>query len=102
MNIVSEEWVEESAAGLGGGVSGMRQRKPVNVSRSPSTDMTLSIEDYEIIRCVRPLSLFYSDTSADGVDERSLVLHSRSHARLKRNVTMIHTFSCVQPAFIDL
>ncbi|GBP21708.1 hypothetical protein EVAR_16257_1 [Eumeta japonica] len=51
---------------------------------------------------VRPLSLFYSDASADGVEERSLVLRSRSHARLRRNVTMSHAFSCAQPAVIDL
>ncbi|GBP36457.1 hypothetical protein EVAR_88037_1 [Eumeta japonica] len=51
---------------------------------------------------VRPLSLFYSDASADGVEEGSLVPRSRSHARLRRNVTMSHAFSCVQPAFIDL
>ncbi|GBP41899.1 hypothetical protein EVAR_31662_1 [Eumeta japonica] len=43
--------------------------------------------------CVRPLSLFYSDASADGVEERSLVPRSRSHARLKRNVAMSHAFS---------
>ncbi|GBP80126.1 hypothetical protein EVAR_55995_1 [Eumeta japonica] len=43
--------------------------------------------------CVRPLSLFYSDTSADGVEERSLVPRSRSHARLRRNATMNHAFS---------
>ncbi|GBP56421.1 hypothetical protein EVAR_90092_1 [Eumeta japonica] len=35
--------------------------------------------------CVRPLSLFYSDASADGVEERSLVPRSRSHARLWRS-----------------
>ncbi|GBP83084.1 hypothetical protein EVAR_70137_1 [Eumeta japonica] len=52
--------------------------------------------------CVRPLSLFYSDASVDGVEERSLVPRSRSHARLRRNVTMSHAFPCVQPAFIDL
>ncbi|GBP18951.1 hypothetical protein EVAR_78419_1 [Eumeta japonica] len=39
-----------------------------------------------------PLSLFYSDASADGVEERSLVPLSRSHARLRRNATMSHTF----------
>ncbi|GBP05343.1 hypothetical protein EVAR_76774_1 [Eumeta japonica] len=50
------------------------------------------------IGCVRPLSLFYSDASADGVEERSLVPHSRSHARLRRNATMSHGFSCVQQA----
>ncbi|GBP35681.1 hypothetical protein EVAR_75006_1 [Eumeta japonica] len=54
------------------------------------------------IGCVRPLSLFYSDASADGVEERSFVPRSRSHARLRRNATMSHAFSCVQPAFIDL
>ncbi|GBP54303.1 hypothetical protein EVAR_32650_1 [Eumeta japonica] len=51
---------------------------------------------------VRPLSLFYLDTSADGVEKRSLVPRSRSHARLGRNATINHDFSCVQPAFIDL
>ncbi|GBP41067.1 Lachesin [Eumeta japonica] len=56
--------------------------------------------DYE--GCVRPLSLFYSDASADGVEERSLVPRSRSHAQLRRNATMSHAFSCVQPVFIDL
>ncbi|GBP61278.1 hypothetical protein EVAR_52767_1 [Eumeta japonica] len=54
------------------------------------------------VGCVRPLSLFYSDASADGVKERSLVSRSRSHARLRWNATMSHTFSCVQPAFIYL
>ncbi|GBP09818.1 hypothetical protein EVAR_81089_1 [Eumeta japonica] len=49
--------------------------------------------------CVQPLSLFYSDASADGVEERSLVPRSRSHARLRRNVTMSHAFSCVPLAF---
>ncbi|GBP47931.1 hypothetical protein EVAR_31471_1 [Eumeta japonica] len=52
--------------------------------------------------CVRPLSLFYSDASADGVEKRSLVSRSRSHARLRRNAIMSHAFSCMQPAFIDL
>ncbi|GBP73732.1 hypothetical protein EVAR_103194_1 [Eumeta japonica] len=42
---------------------------------------------------VRPLSLFYSDASADGVEERSLVPRSRSHPRLRRNATMSHAFS---------
>ncbi|GBP04083.1 hypothetical protein EVAR_74824_1 [Eumeta japonica] len=42
--------------------------------------------------CVRPLSLFYSDASADGVEERSYVPRSRSHARLRRNATMSHAF----------
>ncbi|GBP74614.1 hypothetical protein EVAR_98481_1 [Eumeta japonica] len=32
----------------------------------------------------------------------SLIPRSRLHARLRRNVTMSHAFSCVQPAFIDL
>ncbi|GBP51939.1 mRNA-capping enzyme [Eumeta japonica] len=32
----------------------------------------------------------------------SVVPCSRSHARLRRNATMSHDFSCVQPAFIDL
>ncbi|GBP63908.1 hypothetical protein EVAR_39571_1 [Eumeta japonica] len=55
-----------------------------------------------IFSCVRPLYLFYSDASADGVEERSLIPRSRSHDRLRRNATMSHAFSCVQPAFIDL
>ncbi|GBP42930.1 hypothetical protein EVAR_87310_1 [Eumeta japonica] len=41
-------------------------------------------------------------TSAGGVEERSLAPRSRSRARLRRNATMSHAFSCVQPAFIDL
>ncbi|GBP41235.1 hypothetical protein EVAR_30673_1 [Eumeta japonica] len=44
---------------------------------------------------------FPPDASADGVEERSLVPRSRSHARLRRNATMSHAFSCVQAAFID-
>ncbi|GBP32636.1 Pikachurin [Eumeta japonica] len=54
------------------------------------------------VGCVRPLSLFYSDASADGVEDRELVPRSRSHARFRRNATMIHAFLCVDPAFIDL
>ncbi|GBP40232.1 hypothetical protein EVAR_37633_1 [Eumeta japonica] len=54
------------------------------------------------VSCVRALSLFYSAAPADGVEERSLVPRSRSRARLRRNATMSHAFSCVQPAFIDL
>ncbi|GBP20781.1 hypothetical protein EVAR_14507_1 [Eumeta japonica] len=42
---------------------------------------------------VRPLSLFYSDVSADEVEERSFVPRARSHARLRRNATMSHAFS---------
>ncbi|GBP43678.1 hypothetical protein EVAR_30512_1 [Eumeta japonica] len=53
-------------------------------------------------RCVRPPSLFYSDATAEAVEERSLVPRSRSHARLRWNATMSHAFSCVQPEFIDL
>ncbi|GBP41363.1 hypothetical protein EVAR_84706_1 [Eumeta japonica] len=57
------------------------------------------VEDCKL-GCVRPMSLFYSDASADALEERSLVPRSRSHARLKRNATMSHALSCVQPAFI--
>ncbi|GBP21759.1 hypothetical protein EVAR_10937_1 [Eumeta japonica] len=32
----------------------------------------------------------------------SIVPRSRSHARLRRNATLSHAFSCVQPVFIDL
>ncbi|GBP60283.1 hypothetical protein EVAR_91565_1 [Eumeta japonica] len=46
-----------------------------------------------IYGCVRPLSLFYSDASADAVEERLLVPRSRSHARLRRNTAMSHDFS---------
>ncbi|GBP54758.1 hypothetical protein EVAR_90042_1 [Eumeta japonica] len=46
--------------------------------------------------CVRPLSLFYSDASADGVEEGSLVPRSHLHAWLRRNATMSHAFSCTQ------
>ncbi|GBP75741.1 hypothetical protein EVAR_59383_1 [Eumeta japonica] len=52
--------------------------------------------------CVRPLSLFYSDASADGVEDRSLVPRSRSHAPFRQNATISHAFSCVQTAFIAL
>ncbi|GBP88589.1 hypothetical protein EVAR_65990_1 [Eumeta japonica] len=45
------------------------------------------------VGCVRPLSLFYLDASANGAEERSLVPRSRSHARFKRNATMSHAFS---------
>ncbi|GBP38240.1 hypothetical protein EVAR_18120_1 [Eumeta japonica] len=31
----------------------------------------------------------------------SIVPRSHSHARLRRNATMSHAFSCMQPAFID-
>ncbi|GBP90189.1 hypothetical protein EVAR_64171_1 [Eumeta japonica] len=78
-------------------------------SQSKLTEKSADIEEEGIhssftsrVGCVRPLSLFYSDASADGVEERSLVPRSRSHAQLRRNVTMSHAFSCVQPAFIDL
>ncbi|GBP30037.1 hypothetical protein EVAR_22939_1 [Eumeta japonica] len=57
---------------------------------------------YPATSCVRPLSLFYSNASADGVEKRLLVPRSHSHARLRRNATMSHAFLCVQPAFIDL
>ncbi|GBP93093.1 Sulfide:quinone oxidoreductase, mitochondrial [Eumeta japonica] len=43
---------------------------------------------------MRPLSLYYLDASADGVKERSLVPSSHLHARLRRNATMSHAFSC--------
>ncbi|GBP08086.1 hypothetical protein EVAR_2891_1 [Eumeta japonica] len=65
-------------------------------------DVKLSLVSCSRKGCVRPLYLSYSDASADGVEERSLVPRSRSHSRLRRNATMSHTFSYVQPAFIDL
>ncbi|GBP41686.1 hypothetical protein EVAR_24046_1 [Eumeta japonica] len=54
-----------------------------------------------------PLSLVvvcgrcFSSTRTHRSDTRS-GQRSRSHARLRRNATMSHAFSCVQPAFIDL
>ncbi|GBP34623.1 hypothetical protein EVAR_19014_1 [Eumeta japonica] len=58
--------------------------------------ITLELEtDWSIrslVGCVRPLSLFYSDASADEVEERSLVPRSRSHAWLRWNATTSHTF----------
>ncbi|GBP61184.1 hypothetical protein EVAR_28393_1 [Eumeta japonica] len=42
---------------------------------------------------VRTLSLFYSDASDDGVEERSLIPRSRLHAPLRRNAIMSHAFS---------
>ncbi|GBP75052.1 hypothetical protein EVAR_48732_1 [Eumeta japonica] len=54
-----------------------------------------------ITLCAAAVSLLLGP-SADGVEERSLVPRSCSRARLGRNATMSHAFSCVQPAFIDL
>ncbi|GBP80718.1 hypothetical protein EVAR_53086_1 [Eumeta japonica] len=51
------------------------------------------------LRLLRLLSLFYSDASADGVEERSLVPRSRSRARLRRNATMSYTFSILRAPF---
>ncbi|GBP48335.1 hypothetical protein EVAR_34828_1 [Eumeta japonica] len=53
----------------------------------------------EVQGCVRPLTFFYSDASADGVKERSLVLRSRSHDRLRQNATMSHAFSSISEGF---
>ncbi|GBP60766.1 hypothetical protein EVAR_41105_1 [Eumeta japonica] len=70
--------------------------------RSPEINGCVIIISLSRVGCVRPLSLFYSDASADEVEERSLAPRSRSHAQLRQNVTMSHPFLCVQPAFIDL
>ncbi|GBP56159.1 hypothetical protein EVAR_23598_1 [Eumeta japonica] len=43
-----------------------------------------------------------SQTERLGRSCLSIVPRSRSHALLRRNATMSHAFSCVQPAFIDL
>ncbi|GBP09384.1 hypothetical protein EVAR_5808_1 [Eumeta japonica] len=67
-----------------------------------SNGVFIRVVSISFISCVRPLSLFYSDASVDGVEERSLVPRSCSHARLRRNATMSHAFSCVQPAFVNL
>ncbi|GBP50625.1 hypothetical protein EVAR_28815_1 [Eumeta japonica] len=57
----------------------------------------IKTDPHSLIVSVRPtvvsLSLFNSNASADRVEERSLVLRSCSHARLRRNATMSHTFS---------
>ncbi|GBP53228.1 hypothetical protein EVAR_9005_1 [Eumeta japonica] len=71
-------------------------------SRSRVDDNVTFVDKVVRVGCVRPLSLFYSDASADGVEERSLVPRSRLHARLRRNGKMSHAFSCAQPSFIDL
>ncbi|GBP15827.1 hypothetical protein EVAR_94000_1 [Eumeta japonica] len=42
------------------------------------------------------------DRCAIGRSSLSIEPRSRSHALLRRNVTMSHAFSCVQSAFIDL
>ncbi|GBP35658.1 hypothetical protein EVAR_74983_1 [Eumeta japonica] len=54
-------------------------------------DGRLDLTNCSRVGRVRPLSLF-----------RSLVPRSHSHARLRRNATISHALSCVQPAFIDL
>ncbi|GBP48383.1 hypothetical protein EVAR_96422_1 [Eumeta japonica] len=55
----------------------------------------------ELRGCVRPLSLFYSDASADGVVEiaRSVLSLARSAQAERDNESC---FLCVQPASIDL
>ncbi|GBP01066.1 hypothetical protein EVAR_2330_1 [Eumeta japonica] len=63
---------------------------------------SLGLQVSKISDCEQPLSLFYSDASADTVKERSLIPRSRSHARLRPNTTMSHAFSYVRPTFIDL
>ncbi|GBP66204.1 hypothetical protein EVAR_97155_1 [Eumeta japonica] len=65
--------------------------------RRPTVDKTIHV----LVVCGRCLSS--TRTPAVGVEERSLAPRSRSRARLRRNATMSHAFSCVQPAaFIDL
>ncbi|GBP34322.1 Angiotensin-converting enzyme [Eumeta japonica] len=68
-------------------------------------DLHLRCQNSSCLSHVRPLSLFYSDASADGVEERSLAPRSRSHARLRRNATMSHAFSikqCTEVTMQDL
>ncbi|GBP90180.1 hypothetical protein EVAR_57520_1 [Eumeta japonica] len=84
-------------------VSRSRPLDLVGVGLSPPLDMAGTNNQMgSSMGCVRPLSLFYSDASADGVEERSLIPRSRSCAQLRRNATMSHAFSCAQLAFIDL
>ncbi|GBP33657.1 Protein Wnt-7b [Eumeta japonica] len=72
----------------------IRKQDPSYVC-DPVYESTQLLSGGEGASCARPLSLFYSDASADGVVERSLVLSSRSHAWLRRNATMSHAFTCV-------
>ncbi|GBP20181.1 hypothetical protein EVAR_82054_1 [Eumeta japonica] len=81
---------------------GVGHRDSYSLDKIQQRKLRLHLTNSSRVGCVRPLSLFYSDASADGVEERSLVPRSRSRARLRRNATMSHAFSCVQPAFIDL
>ncbi|GBP75637.1 hypothetical protein EVAR_28849_1 [Eumeta japonica] len=91
-------------------INGRHLRKRVNSSHygpalvcsPPRRGPRTAARIVEELCCVRPLPPFYSDASADGVEERALVPHSRSHARLRRNATMSHAFSCVQLTFSDL
>ncbi|GBP79154.1 hypothetical protein EVAR_62055_1 [Eumeta japonica] len=87
-------WVDDIAC-----VFGVRTGQTIYTCENPmSAESALCI----VGGCVRPLSLSYSDASADGVGERSFVTCSRSHARLRRNATMSHAFWYVQPGLIDL
>ncbi|GBP75283.1 hypothetical protein EVAR_47320_1 [Eumeta japonica] len=66
-------------------------RRSFNAYCFKELPLTFKLNSYFLGR-VRPLSLFYSDASADGVEEKPLVPRSRSHARLRRNATMSHAF----------
>ncbi|GBP54997.1 hypothetical protein EVAR_34471_1 [Eumeta japonica] len=83
------------------GLRGPRRRAPVDIARHRTSRAVggrrrgggggaTAPPPHTANGCVRPLSFFYSDASADGVEERSLVPRSRSHARLRRNATMSH------------
>ncbi|GBP80902.1 Endoplasmic reticulum aminopeptidase 2, partial [Eumeta japonica] len=80
----------------------VRDRFHVSLTNMPivATEEAGFYLGHRLVVCGR--SLFYSDASADGVAERSLVPCSRSRARLRRNATIGHAISCVQLAFIDL
>ncbi|GBP66611.1 hypothetical protein EVAR_50436_1 [Eumeta japonica] len=60
-----------------------------------------------LFRCVNPAQPMAKEIDASQAEHLgrsclSIVPRSRSHARLRRNATVSHGFSCVQPAFVDL
>ncbi|GBP65037.1 Cytochrome P450 CYP12A2 [Eumeta japonica] len=71
----------------------MLQPKIIKLYNTSLDEVAMDMIESSRVGCVRPLSLFYSDESADEVEKRSLVPRSRSHARLRRNATMSHAFS---------
>ncbi|GBP79801.1 hypothetical protein EVAR_56857_1 [Eumeta japonica] len=91
----------------------------MEIQHPPNTESNImeGLQNCSRVGCVRPLSLFFSDASADGVEERYLSLAPQAE-RLGRSCLSIacsalslahsaqaerdNAFSCVQQAFIDL